>query len=65
MTTTVRTPRHVEQDLASKPTEKTPYELACESGFLGSLSTDGNVVDEGEKRVKEIIACKHRQAKEH
>ncbi|UCV16529.1 hypothetical protein [Quatrionicoccus australiensis] len=63
MTTTVRTPRHVEQDLASKPTDKTPYELACESGFIGSLSTNENIAGRAKIRAKEAITGKHSNKK--
>ncbi len=59
MTTTVRTPRHVEQDLTNKPTEKTPYELACESGFLGSLSAEEHTASKTNTHVKKAISRKH------
>ncbi len=49
----------LEQHFAAEQTEKTPYELACESGFLGSLDIDENTAGEAKVRVKEAIAHKH------
>ena len=49
----------LEQRFAFEQTEKTPYELACETGFLGALALDENTASQAKTRVKEAIACKH------
>jgi len=49
----------LEQHFTGEQTEKTPYELACEAGFLGSLETDENTAGETKTRVKAAIARKH------
>ena len=49
----------LEQHFAAEQTEKTPFELACETGFLGSLELDENTTGEAKARVKETIALKH------
>lgn len=52
----------LEQRFAGEPTEKTPYELACESGFLGSMDSDENTASQAKTRVKSAIARKHGRA---
>ena len=49
----------LEQRFAAEQTEKTPYELACETGFLGALALDENTAGEAKVRVKDAIARKH------
>jgi len=49
----------LEQRFSAEQTEKTPYELACESGFLGSLEIDENTASQAKSRVKVAIARKH------
>ena len=49
----------LEQRFAGESIEKTPYELACEAGFLGSLNVDENTAGEAKARVKVAIARKH------
>ncbi len=49
----------LEQHFSVEQTEKTPYELACETGFLGSLELDENTAGEAKARAKEAIAQKH------
>jgi hypothetical protein len=52
----------LEQRFAGEATEKTPYELACESGFLGVIESDENTAGEAKTRVKTAIARKHGRA---
>ena len=52
----------LEQRFSAEQTEKTPYELACESGFLGSLELDENTASQARSSVKEAIARKHGRA---
>jgi len=49
----------LEQRFAAEQTEKTPYELACEAGFLGSLEADENTASQARTAVKTAIAGKH------
>jgi hypothetical protein len=51
----------LEQRFSAEQTEKTPYQLACESGFLGSLDIDQNTASQAKSRVKETIVRKHNQ----
>ncbi|MDR1854750.1 MAG: hypothetical protein LBR05_07610, partial [Azoarcus sp.] len=48
----------LERGLVSEP-EKTPYELAVETGFVGMLELDENAAAESRSRVREAIARKH------
>lgn len=52
----------LEQRFAAGQPEKTPYELACETGFIGALTA--GCADEGDTkaRVKAAIAKKHGRA---
>ncbi len=52
----------LEQRFSAEPTEKTPYELACESGFLGSLDIDEDTSSQSGSRAKDAIARKHGRA---
>lgn len=38
---------------------KTPYELACETGFLGSLSLDENAAENSQHTVRTAIASQY------
>jgi hypothetical protein len=38
---------------------KTPYELACETGFVGSLTLDENAAENSRNTVRAAIASKH------
>ena len=49
----------LEQRFAAEQSEKTPYELACEAGFLGAIESDENTAGEANTRVKAAIARKH------
>lgn len=49
----------LEQHFSAEQTEKTPYQLACESGFLGSIDIDQDTASQAKSRVKEAIARKH------
>lgn len=52
----------LEQRFTTGQPEKTPYELACETGFIGALTAE--TVGEGDTkaRVKDAIARKHGRA---
>jgi len=53
----------LQQRFSGEPGEKTPYELACETGFIGSVDGDADAAQNSKSRVKAIIANKHgRQA---
>jgi hypothetical protein len=49
----------LEQRFLAEQTGKTPYELACESGFLGSLDIDEDTASQSGSRAKDAIASKH------
>ena len=49
----------LEQRFSGEQTEKSPYELACESGFLGSLELDEDTASQAGTRAREAIARKH------
>ena len=49
----------LEQRFSAEQNEKTAYQLACESGFLGSLDLDEDTASQAKSRVKEAIARKH------
>ena len=38
---------------------KTPYELACETGFVGALSLDENSAENSRNAVRAAITSKH------
>lgn len=56
----------LEQRFTAGQPEKTPYELACETGFIGALTAESAAksADEGDTktRVKAAIAKKHGRA---
>lgn len=54
----------LEKHFIAEPPVKTPYELACESGFIGSLELDENAAENSGQRVRAAIARKHAQAPE-
>jgi hypothetical protein len=48
----------LEQHFAAQPTQ-TPYELACEAGFIASLDLDENAAAENRQAVRAAIQRKH------
>jgi hypothetical protein len=52
----------LEQRFASAQPEKSAYEIACETGFIGSLSADEDLASNAKARVKDAIARKHGRA---
>ena len=52
----------LEQRFAAAQPEKTAYEIACETGFIGSLSTADDLASNAKSRVKAAIARKHGRA---
>lgn len=52
----------LEQRFAAEQSEKTPYELACEAGFLSAMESDENTAGEAKARVNAAIARKHGRA---
>lgn len=54
----------LEQRFAAEQSEKTPYELACEAGFLDAMESDENTASEAKTRVKAAIARKHGRTSE-
>jgi hypothetical protein len=52
----------LEQRFAREAVAASPYEIACEAGFIGSFSSDPGVTDSDlstKERVKAAIALKH------
>ena len=49
----------LEQRFAIEPAAKSLYEIACESGFIGSFASDGAVTGTTKERVKAAIRQKH------
>lgn len=43
---------------------KTPYELACETGFVGAVSLDEDAAESSRNAVRAAIASKHEIAAE-
>ena len=54
----------LQQRFTGEPGEKTPYELACETGFVGALELDENAAENSRHAVRAAIARKHGQAAE-
>ena len=57
----------LEKHFIAEPTLKTPYELACESGFIASIDSlelDENAAENSRATVRAAIARKHGQAPE-
>lgn len=52
----------LEQRFTATQPEKTAYEIACETGFIGSLSTADDLASNAKSRVKAAIARKHGHA---
>lgn len=52
----------LEQRFATSEPEKTPYDLACETGFIGAFSGDLATQGEAKARVRDAIARKHQRA---
>jgi hypothetical protein len=49
--------------LSPRP-RRAPYELACETGFVGALELDENAAENSRHAVRAAIARKHGQAAE-
>lgn len=49
----------LEQRFASEPAGTTPYDLACEAGFIGAFSGEEAGAADTKTRVKAAIARKH------
>ena len=49
----------LEHHFNARPAVKTPYELALESGFVGSLSLDKDAAKNSRHSVRTAIARKH------
>lgn len=52
----------LEQRFAVAQPEKSAYELACETGFIGSLSAADDLASHAKARSREAIARKHGRA---
>ncbi|MBN8461240.1 MAG: hypothetical protein J0M01_00240 [Dechloromonas sp.] len=52
----------LEQRFAAAQPEKTAYEIACETGFIGSLSGADDLADNAKTRARDAIARKHGRA---
>lgn len=52
----------LEQRFAAETPAKTPYELACEAGFLGATDLGENAAEESRTAVRAAIARKHGRA---
>jgi hypothetical protein len=52
----------LEQRFAAKQPEKTAYEIACETGFIGSLTAANDLASNAKTGAKEAIARKHGRA---
>ena len=52
----------LEQRFAAAQPEKTAYEIACETGFIGSLSGADDLADNAKARARDAIARKHGRA---
>lgn len=51
----------LENRFTAETSAKTPYELACEAGFVGTLSLDENAAENSSAAVRAAIARKHGQ----
>jgi hypothetical protein len=55
----------LEQRLMGTPSERTPYELACEAGFIGCIDQDDGKVKPStlpiKARVAAAVRAKHRR----
>lgn len=52
----------LEQRFAATQPEKTAYEIACETGFIGSLSAADDLAGNAKSRARDAIARKHGRA---
>jgi hypothetical protein len=49
----------LEQRFAAESEQKTPYELAMETGFIDSLALDENAAARSRERMRAAVARKH------
>ena len=49
----------IEQRFSTGPAEKSPYEIACEAGFIGSFASEKVSTIPTKERVKAAIREKH------
>lgn len=49
----------LENRFTAEPATKTSYEIACETGFVGSLSLDENAAQSSQNSVRAAVARKH------
>ena len=54
----------LEKRFVAEAPPRTPYELACETGFVGALELDENAAENSRNAVRAAIARKHGQAAE-
>jgi DNA recombination-dependent growth factor C len=52
----------LEQRFSAAQPEKTAYEIACETGFIGSLTAAEDLTSNAKARVRDAIARKHGRA---
>lgn len=52
----------LEQRFAAAQPEKTAYEIACETGFIGSLSAADDLASNAKSRAGDAVARKHGRA---
>lgn len=51
----------LEQRFMGAVTERTPYELACDAGFIGCIEGDEPTMESTKQRVAAAIRTKHRR----
>ncbi len=49
----------LEKHFTTESPAKTPYELACETGFIGTLSLEENAAENSRNSVRAAIGRKH------
>jgi hypothetical protein len=54
----------LQNHFTAEPALKTPYELACETGFVGAVALDEDAAENSRNAVRAAIASKHHQAAE-
>lgn len=54
----------LQNHFTAEPALKTPYELACETGFIGAVTLDEDAAANSSQAVRAAIASKHRPAVE-
>ena len=52
----------LEKRFVAEAPPRTPYKLACETGFVGALELDENAAENSRHAVRAAIARKHGQA---